>query len=98
MVRITDGKNEFSVTLGAYTSIYKYQGYEILNDKIPVASEVPSDKVDEDEIFCIDVMEKPIGQWSKEEVKRFALIKDIDITGTKNVGEAKEIIKQFIGA
>lgn len=98
MVRITDGKNVFSVTLGAYTSIYKHQGYEILNDKIPVASEVPSDKVDEDEIFCIDVMEKPIGQWSKEEVKRFALIKDIDITGTKNVGEAKEIIKQFIGA
>jgi hypothetical protein len=37
-------------------------------------------------------------QWTKAEVKEFARANGIDISGTKNVNEAKEIIKQFIGA
>ena len=43
-----------------------------------------------------EILEKPISQWSKGEVKRFAAIKKIDISGTKNANEAKEIIKSFI--
>ena len=45
-----------------------------------------------------EVQEKPISQWNKEEVKRFAALKNIDISGTKNAGEAKNIIKEFLGA
>jgi hypothetical protein len=37
-----------------------------------------------------------VSQWNKEEVKRFAALKEIDISGTKNANEAKEIIKQFL--
>ena len=50
----------------------------------------------EDEIFVEEILEKPISQWNKDEVKRFAAIKEIDISGTKNANEAKEIIKSFI--
>ena len=50
----------------------------------------------EDDIFVEEILEKPISQWNKEEVKRFAAIKEIDISGTKNANEAKEIIKSFI--
>lgn len=43
-----------------------------------------------------DLLEKPISQWSKNEVRDFAHSKGIDIKGTKNVNEAKEIIKEYL--
>lgn len=99
MVKITNGVNVFEVTRGAFDGIYSRQGYTILNEK--VASDVDaisaSEKT-EDEKFIDEIVEKPISQWNKEEVKRFAALNDIDITGTKNAGEAKEIIKNFIEA
>lgn len=49
-----------------------------------------------DEIFVEEILEKPISQWNKGEIKRFVAIKKIDISGTKNANEAKEIIKSFI--
>jgi hypothetical protein len=60
----------------------------------PKAPEVPEKT--EDEIFVEEILEKPISQWNKEEIKRFAAINEIDISGTKNANEAKEIIKFFI--
>lgn len=43
-----------------------------------------------------ELLEKPISQWNKAEVKDFAAAKGIDIHGTKNVNEAKEIIKKYL--
>ena len=97
MVKITNGVNVFEVTRGAFDGIYSRQGYTILEDKkVNTNEEVPVKT--EDEKFVDEIIEKPISQWSKEEVKRFAALNDIDITGTKNAGEAKEIIKNFIEA
>ena len=67
-----------------------------------VSIETPIDVDDnamseEDEEFILGVEEKPISQWSKTEVKKYAELKRIDITGTKNVNEAKAIIKEFLG-
>lgn len=98
MVKITNGVNVFEVTRGAFDGIYSRQGYRLVDEKV-------EDKVNEahttlekseDEIFVEEILEKPISQWNKEEVKRFAAIKEIDISGTKNANEAKEIIKSFI--
>lgn len=97
MVKITNGVNVFEVTRGAFDGIYSRQGYTIMNEK--VAEDAKTSKVPEkteDEIFVEEILEKPISQWNKEEVKRFAAIKKIDISGTKNANEAKEIIKSFI--
>lgn len=98
MVKITNGVNVFEVTRGAFDGIYSRQGYTIMDEnKKAEAPAVPAaPEKTEDEIFMEEILEKPISQWNKEEVKRFAAIKEIDISGTKNANEAKEIIKSFI--
>ena len=50
-------------------------------------------EVDEDAAWCDELKKKPIGQWNKAEVKRYAEIRGIDITGTKSINEAKDRIK-----
>ena len=101
MVKITNGVNVFEVTRGAFDGIYSRQGYHIVDENnadvnAPEITNVPEKT--EDEKFIDEIIEKPISQWNKEEVKRFAALKEIDITGTKNANEAKEIIKSFIEA
>ncbi len=99
MVKITNGTNEFVVTRGAFDGIYSRQGYTIVNEKTASVEEIAdAPEKTEDEKFLDEIIEKPISQWNKEEVKRFAALKEIDITGTKNANEAKEIIKGFIEA
>ena len=57
---------------------------------------VNDDEKLEDDKYCEEILEKPIAQWSKEEIKKFAEIKEIDITGTKNAGEARDRIKAYL--
>ena len=98
MVKITNGVNVFEVTKGAFDGIYSRQGYKLVDEKAEAKTpETPAaPEKSEDDIFVEEILEKPISQWNKEEVKRFAAIKEIDISGTKNANEAKEIIKSFI--
>ena len=102
MVTIKNGDNIHVVTEGAYKEIFSKLGYEIISGKEEVSAETPIDMDDnamsEEEMeFILGVEEKPISQWSKTEVKKYAELKRIDITGTKNVNEAKAIIKEFLG-
>lgn len=100
MVKITNGVDIFEVTRGAFDGIYSRQGYTVLDEnKADVGVDAPeAPEKTEDEKFLDEIIEKPISQWNKDEVKRFAILKEIDITGTKNANEAKEIIKDFIEA
>lgn len=101
MIKITNGVAVLEVTNGAYEGIYRHQGYR------PVSAKAEEKKTEgeqvskapektEDELFAEEIVKKPISQWNKDEVKRFAAIKSLDITGTKNANEAKEIIKTFL--
>lgn len=105
MVKITNGRDVFEVTEGAFEGIFIHQGFTKY-DETKVKSK---DTLDEVEIPVVDAAdefdeleevenEKPVSQWTKAEVKEFARANGIDLSGTKNVNEAKEIIKQFIGA
>ena len=98
MVKITNGVNVFEVTRGAFDGIYSRQGYRLVDEKAEAKApeESAATEKSEDDIFVEEILEKPISQWNKNEVKRFAAIKEIDISGTKNANEAKEIIKSFI--
>lgn len=100
MVKITNGIVTFEVTRGAYDGIYSHQGFKpvdgVKKAEEKVAAGEGVDNRTDDEKFADELVEKPISQWNKEEVKRFAAIRDIDISGTKNANEAKEIIKQFL--
>lgn len=99
MVKITNGVDVFEVTRGAFDGIYSHQGFCVVNEKTDTKQkqqENTAPEKSEDEVFVEEVLEKPISQWNKDQVKRFAAIKGIDISGTKNANEAKEIIKSFI--
>ena len=100
MVKITNGINVFEVTKGAFDEIYVRQGYSFIEDEKHIIEDVNKEpeKTTEDELFIEGILEKPISQWNKDEVKKFAELKQIDITGTKNAGEAKDRIKEFLDA
>lgn len=91
MIICTNGNNIFSVTEGAFESFFKDQGF--------VKVETNNIKVDDEDSVVDDVddvVEKPISEWTKQEVKDFAAKNEIDISGTKNVNQAKEIIKRYL--
>lgn len=98
MVKITDGKNIIEVTKGAFETIYKSQGFRKMPDekKNNITKPVDVSKESKEDEFVKSLEEKPISTWSKEEVKSYCSIVGIDISGTKNAKEAKEIIKEFI--
>lgn len=96
MVKITNGVNIFEVTKGAYEGIYSRQGYKLFEKAKPVAEVNKKPELTEDELFCKEIVEKPISNWNKDEVKRFAELNEIDISGTKNANEAKDRIKTFL--
>ena len=100
MVKITNGINIFSVSRGAFGGIYSHQGYTIVdeekNDNSEDIDNTGDTVINEDEVFANELLEKPISQWNKDEIKRFAQIKCIDISGTKNANEAKDRIKDFL--
>lgn len=51
---------------------------------------------DDDIKFCTEIVERPIGQWKKEDVKRFAEIKGIDLSAAKTFNDAKAIVKNSL--
>lgn len=94
MVDITNKVDTYSVTKGAYEDIFKRQGFKpVKEDKKETVEET---KKTNEEAYIEELMEKPISQWNKEEVKTYASLKNIDISNTKNIGEARNIIKQSI--
>lgn len=99
MVKCTNGLKVFEVTEGAFEAFFKPNGYYIIEDaknepgdllEAQDANDEPS--TDENK----ELIEKPIAQWSKDEVKNFAKENGIDISKTRNVAQAKELIKEFI--
>lgn len=97
MVKITNFVNTFEVTQGAYDDIFKKQGFELVEkEKEDKKETVEETKKTNEEAYVEELMKKPISQWNKEEVKTCASLKNIDISNTKNIGEARNIIKQSI--
>lgn len=98
MVDITNKVDTYSVTQGAYDDIFKRQGFKsVKEEKAEDKKEtVEETKKTDEEAYIEELMEKPISQWNKEEVKTYASLKNVDISNTKNIGEARNIIKQSI--
>lgn len=97
MIKITNGTDVFEVSRGAYTGIYSKQGYVPVEDVATAgAGNVQPPEKSDDELFLEEIVETPVSQWSKADLKRFAALKGIDISGTKNAGEAKELVKNWL--
>lgn len=93
MKLLAKGKRLIKVTDGAYEEIFKNQGWNIVEDKKEEPEQV-EEKKEKTELELL--VEKPLGKWNAKEVKLFADEYDIDIKDTKNVTEAKEIIKEYL--
>ncbi|MDE7424979.1 MAG: hypothetical protein K2N51_15030 [Lachnospiraceae bacterium] len=50
----------------------------------------------EDAAFVSELLEKPLSQWSNEEVKDFVKIKNIDTSGAQKVSQVRGIIKAYL--
>lgn len=76
------------------------EGEVIETDHVEAAKEVQSGEEsmfsDDDLKFCTEIVERPIGQWKKEDVKRFAEIKGIDLSAAKTFNDAKAIVKNSL--
>lgn len=97
MVDITNKVDTYSVTKGAYEDIFKRQGFKpVKEEKEDKKETVEETKKTDEEAYIEELIEKPISQWNKEEVKTYASLKNVDISNTKNIGEARNIIKQSI--
>lgn len=105
MIKITNGTEIYEVTRGAFETVYKPMGFykfdgkpvkhvdDVVEDVADEPEHEADDEQSEDDAWCEELEKKPIGQWNKAEVKQYASIKGIDITGTKSINEAKDRIK-----
>ena len=107
---VTKGAFEGIYKLQGYSLVHDYAGtitptpvveerpYDI-DEPLP---DIASDNVDEEKessdtpIEMQEMLDKPIGQWTKEELKQFAEANDISLEGAKSVKEVREIIKAYI--
>lgn len=81
----------------AYQSLGFVVGETVATEVEEVRAESKNEvKLTEDELFVQELEKKPLSQWNKEEVKQYATICGVDISGTKNAQEAKERIKAYI--
>lgn len=99
MVKITNGINVFEVPSGA-AKAYEASGYHIISghdnvDKVIIEDEVVEDVADDtndDDRFAEEIMEKPVSQWNGEEIRRYASIKGIDLTGVRTTKQARSAV------
>ena len=101
MVIITNGINEFEVSRGAYESIFQKQGYSIIVDAEAEAVEDNNDAEVTEHAKHVDkdaeaLVEKPISQWTKNEVKNFIAKKGIDVSGITSFNEVKDRVRKYI--
>lgn len=103
MVKITSNNDDvLEVTNGAFKSVFKKQGYVLVNDesvkqeKSANQSKYESASGSDDKASEDDLAEKPVSMWSKAEVRDYASKHDIDLSGT-TFNEAKALVKAHMG-
>lgn len=50
----------------------------------------------EDATFIEEILEKPLSQWTNDEIKEFVRIKEIDTSGAQKVSQVRDIIKTYL--
>lgn len=55
-----------------------------------------SDTSTVDDAFIEELLEKPLSQWTNEEIKDFVRIKGIDTSGAQKVSQVRGIIKTYL--
>ena len=101
MVKITNGISTFEVTEGAFNSIYSKQGFVKADEdkkkfEKPEVVDVENNEDETSEDEFAELLEKPIVNWTKEEVTAFIEAKGINTEGAKKLSDVKELIKEYL--
>lgn len=101
MVKLTNGIDTIIVSSGA-ADVYMRNGFRPVNEHMHAETiignieEEPDVHVSDDDVYVNNLLEKPISRWTKEEVKRFASIKGINLSGAKTFNDAKDRVKSYL--
>lgn len=97
MVKVTNGVEELLVTSGVAKTLEPLGFYRVGEERSAKAEKDAEEFIQETAVEeAEDLTEKPISEWTKEELQTFAKENDIDITGLKPK-EVRERIKDFLG-
>lgn len=99
LVKITNGDITLEVSSGAFANSYKNCGFSVVeSDAEETILEIAEDEDESEELEVQqeNIVQKPIGSWTKQELKDFAKKNDIDTAGATSTQEVKAIIKEFI--
>lgn len=109
ILKITNNLDTINIPGGALP-IYESLGYHVVGEKakknkkshdvddVDVENQ-PTETSDseEDAIFLDAVMQVPVDDWTKEDVKKFIQLKGIDASSAKKPHEYKALIKEYLG-
>lgn len=106
MLTITNGVEVIEVTNGAFQTVFKNQGYkpvkgakrpaEAVTEPQTANSEGSQGEENTDDAFIAEITEKPIAEWRRDDLIRYAEIKGIEIPEGAKVPEMKEIVKDAL--
>lgn len=82
----------------AETKVVEITEEEVVTNEESTESESIEPEVAEDvePEWITELLEKPISQWTKDETASFAREKGIDTSSARKLGEAKDIIKNWL--
>lgn len=99
MLKLRSPNNEEILVTNGVAKQYLDLGFIIAEDK--VSDEKPKESQgevpDENEVFLNEVKEKPLSEWTKDEVQKFVKLngRARELKG-KNLEQAKELVKEII--
>lgn len=79
-------EDKFDVNLDMETELNKVEDSK---PKMVVEAELS-----EDDLFVQEMLEKPISEWTKGELKRVAKIKGIDLSNADSTSKARQIVSK----
>ena len=90
MIKITDGVRQFTVSKGAFDNIFKQQGYQVFK------SATPADSIKSEPEKQVDPLdEKPVSQWTKQELKSYCDKHGIDLEGVTSTEEVRKRVISY---
>lgn len=79
-------EDKFDVNLDMEAELGKVE-----DSKAEMVTEV---ELSEDDLFVQEMLEKPISEWTKGELKRVAKIKGIDLSNADSTSKARQIVSK----
>lgn len=99
MIEITNGRTFLSVTKGAFKEVFERQGFVLAKDYVHEVGKagglIQSAETENLNLFAETLEAKALGKWTSAELRKYAQVKGIDLSGAKDMSECKQRIKDY---